>query len=227
MNSPEAARAALMAIGREFHQRGWSLATSSNYSVVVGRDPLRLVLTGSGFDKGRLTPADFVELDRDGGRVDAEVPGGPRPSAEARLHVVLARTAGAGAVLHTHSVWGTVWSEAVVARGHLRLQGYEMLKALPGVTTHEAVVDLPVYANTQDIAGLAARIEARWAAPTPGLPPAFLMAGHGLYAWGRDLAEARRHVEAVEFLLEVLGRKAALHGGWNPGDPDHGLDTHS
>ena len=194
----------LVAIGRDFHARGWSLATSSNYSVVVSRDPLRLLLTGSGFDKGRLTPEQLVVVDAEGRRlVDSQ----PKPSAETRLHTVLARHAGAGAVLHTHSVWATLLSERYVADGALELTGYEMLKAFAGISTHEERVRIAIVPNTQDIDTLAQQLATRLQAGDPDLRHAFLMAGHGLYTWGKDLAEARRHVEACEFLLEVHARK--------------------
>ncbi|MFN0069029.1 MAG: methylthioribulose 1-phosphate dehydratase [Limisphaerales bacterium] len=193
-----------IATGRDFHARGWSLGTSSNYSVVSGREPLRLWITGSGFDKGRLRPEQFVEVDAAGRGLDEAR---PRPSAETLLHVVVAQATGAGAVLHTHSVWGTLLSEAHLPGGQLELAGYEMLKGLAGITTHAAAARLAVFPNTQDIPDLAARLERRLAAGDPALRHGFLLAGHGLYTWGRDLAEARRHVEVLEFLLEVTGRK--------------------
>lgn len=199
----------LIGIGREFHGRGWSLGTSSNYSVVTGRDPLRLTITGSGFDKGRLTPRDFVEVDAQGKTVNP-VPGGPRPSAETLLHTLLARVAGAGAVLHTHSICGTVLSEAHCADGFLEISGYEMLKGLAGITTHESTVRITIVPNTQDIARLASELEPRLTGPNPEVRHGFLMAGHGLYTWGRDLAEARRHIEVLEFLFEVVTRKRQL-----------------
>jgi methylthioribulose-1-phosphate dehydratase len=204
MTIPDGAVQELIAVGREFHQRGWSLATSSNYSVVLGREPLRLLLTGSGFDKGRLAPDQFVAVNEHGAVLD---PSPVRPSAETLLHVLLARVAGAGAVLHTHSVWGTVLSERHLAAGRLELRGYEMLKALAGVTTHEHTEAVAIVPNTQDIAALAAALEPRLRAGDPALRHGFLMAGHGLYTWGRSLAEARRHVEAFEFLFEVAGRR--------------------
>lgn len=205
--STATAAAALIRVGREFHRRGWSLATSSNYSVVLDRAPLRLLLTGSGFDKGRLRVENFVEVDDQGRSLS---PDAPKPSAETLLHVVLARSAGAGAVLHTHSVWGTLLSEAFAGVGVLPLHGYEMLKALAGVTTHEHVVRLAVFSNTQDIPDLASRVEARLHDAADPLRHGFLIAGHGLYTWGADLAEARRHIEALEFLFEVTGRKQTL-----------------
>ncbi|MGB8170650.1 MAG: methylthioribulose 1-phosphate dehydratase [Chthoniobacteraceae bacterium] len=194
----------LIETGRDFHTRGWSLGTSSNYSVVVERDPLTLLLTGSGFDKGRLRPEQFVLVDEHGKSLSAA---GPKPSAETMLHVVLARAAGAGAILHTHSVRGTVLSEHFVDEGALPIAGYEMLKGLAGITTHETAIEVPIFRNTQDIPSLAAKVEARLRDPAAPLRHGFLIAGHGLYAWGEDLAAARRHIEVFEFLFEVLTEK--------------------
>ena len=199
----------LIETGRDFHRRGWSLGTSSNYSVLLKRDPLRLLITGSGFDKGRLMESQFVTVDSEGHRQD---PAEPKPSAETLLHTLLARKLGAGAVLHTHSVWGTLLSEAAVGAGCLELKGYEMLKGLSGVLTHESTVRIAVVPNTQDIAGLASRLESRLSAGDPDLKHGFLMSGHGLYTWGASLAEARRHVEVLEFLFEVTGKRLSIPG---------------
>jgi methylthioribulose-1-phosphate dehydratase len=199
----------LIETGRDFHRRGWSLGTSSNYSVVTSRDPLQLLITGSGFDKGRLKPEQFVVVDGQGQRLD---PAHPKPSAETLLHTVLARKVGAGAVLHTHSIWGTLLSEALQPAGRLQIAGYEMLKGLSGVSTHDTRVTIAVVPNTQDIAALAVSLEARLAQGDPDLRHGFLMAGHGLYTWGSDLAEARRHIEVLEFLMEVLGTRRSFAG---------------
>jgi methylthioribulose-1-phosphate dehydratase len=210
----------LQRIGREFHANRWSLGTSSNYSVVASRDPLELVITASGKDKSALGDDDFVRVDargivigpgRDGGSVD-----GRAASAETLLHCMLASVLPAvGAVLHTHSVWGTVLSGLDLPRGSLRLEGYEMLKGLDGIRTHETFEELPIFANSQDIADLSSRIRRRFSTPewsNPQQPPfhGFLLARHGLYTWGRDLAEARRHIEIYEFLFEVVGRTRSM-----------------
>jgi methylthioribulose-1-phosphate dehydratase len=198
-----AALYSLIEVGADFHRRGWSLATSSNYSVVLGRDPLRLLLTASGKHKGQLTPTDFVIVDETG---RPAVASDERPSAETMLHVTLARQPGVGAVLHTHSVWGTLVSDWRHEAGFVRLAGYEMLKGLEGIPTHETTLDVPIFDNTQDISGLAAQVGRRLADPDRPLKYGFLIHRHGLYTWGRDLAEARRHVEVFEFLFEVVGR---------------------
>ena len=90
-----------------------------------------------------------------------------------------------------------------------------MLKGLDGIRSHETFEEVPIFANSQDIADLSSRIRRRFATPewrNPARPPfhGFLLARHGLYTWGRDLAEARRHVEIFEFLFEVVGRTRSL-----------------
>jgi len=206
---PADAAAEMIETGADFHRRGWSLATSSNYSVVLSREPLRLLVTASGRDKGRLGADDFVVVDHQGRAVD---PAHPRPSAETLLHVVAARREGVGAVLHTHSVWGTLLSERYAGAGELVLEGYEMLKGLEGIGTHETRLAFPVVRNTQDMPALAWELAERMGDPGDSLRHGYLIEGHGLYTWGSTVAEARRHVEALEFLFEVTGRKLALAG---------------
>jgi methylthioribulose-1-phosphate dehydratase len=195
--------------GRMFHDRGWSLGTSSNYSVVLERDPLELLLTASGKDKGRLAASDFVRVDAAGRRIDSSgdaFPSANKPSAETLLHVALAEQPGVGAVLHTHSVWGTLLSERHFATGGLEIEDFEMLKGLEGITTHQAKKWVPVFDNTQDIPALANQLRAKLRDREQPLDHGFLIRKHGLYTWGRDLATARRHVEIFEFLFECVGR---------------------
>lgn len=197
----------LAAIGNTFWQRGWSVGTSSNYSTVVSRDPLRLVITASGRDKGRLTHADFVLVDGDGQAIE---PRNARPSAETLLHTLAVRELGAGAVLHTHSVWGTVLSDMHPGEEGFTLEGYEMLKGLSGVKDHAHVQWLHIFENSQDMEELSSRILARMRDAKRPLRHGFLLRNHGLYTWGATLDEARRHVEVFEFLFEVIGRKSSL-----------------
>jgi len=208
----------LRGIGREFHARSWSLGTSSNYSVVASRDPLELVITASGKDKSSLGPDDFVRVDAAGRVIDGSA---RKSSAETLLHCLIADLVPAlgggpvGAVLHTHSVWSTVLSGADLRRGSLRIEGYEMLKGLEGIGTHETFEEVPIFANSQDMPELAARIRDRltgldWSQPKRQPCHGFLLSRHGLYTWGQSLAEARRHVEIFEFLFEVVARSRTL-----------------
>jgi methylthioribulose-1-phosphate dehydratase len=193
--------------GRFFHSRGWVLGTSGNLSAVLSRDPLHVVISASGKDKGRLSPQDFLEIDGRG----SVLSGAGRPSDEGPLHLVIVGARGAGAVLHTHSVWATLLSDARASEGGVRLSGWEMLKGLSGVKSHEHAEWVPIVENSQDYAQLSAAVTA--ALTKHPACHAVLLKAHGLYAWGRDLDEARRHVEILEFLFEVEGRRSLGHGG--------------
>lgn len=187
--------------GRRFDARGWVLGTSGNFSAVLSHDPLRLAITPSGAWKGELTPDQFLEIDEGCAVVKAS---GGRPSAEAPLHVEIVRERGAGAVLHTHSVWSTVLSDGNASAGGMAIEGYEMLKGLEGVVTHAHREWIPILENDQDMVRLARAVrESLRARPACH---AFLLRRHGLYTWGNTLPEAVRHVEILEFLLEAVGR---------------------
>ena len=190
-------------IGRGFYARGWVLGTSGNFSAVVARKPLRLAITSTGLDKGSLRPEQFLEMDETANVIR----GNGRPSAEALLHLAIVRSVDAGAVLHTHSVWSTVLSGTHARHGAIALEGYEMLKGLAGVATHKHREWLPILENTQDMVELASRVS-RTLEETPAIH-GFLLQAHGLYTWGEGLAEAKRHVEILEFLMEVLVRSGA------------------
>lgn len=197
----------LRRVGRIFWERQWSLGTSSNYSVVVNRDPLTLLVTASGKDKGRLTREDFVLVDVNG---QPTSDGQPKSSAETMLHCVAAQHPDVGAVLHTHSVWSTVLSDRFAPHGGIQLSGYEMLKGLSGVTTHEHQEWLPIYDNTQDIPALAELVQADMTKPENPLTHGYIIRRHGIYTWGKDLDEAFRQIEILEFLLECIGRSATI-----------------
>ncbi len=193
----------LVETGLRLERRGWASGTSGNFSAVLAHDPLRLAITASGIDKASLAEKDIVEVDE---RAQL-VRGDGRPSAEAHLHVAVVKARGAGAVLHTHSVWNTVLTEADAAAAEPReisIRGYEMLKGLAGVRTHEHEERVPIVENAQDIPKLAREVEAMLAERPEA--HAFLIRRHGLYTWGSDLSEAVRHVEILEFLFEVVGR---------------------
>jgi methylthioribulose-1-phosphate dehydratase len=196
---------ALADVGRRFYARDWVLGTSGNLSAVLTRDPLRLAITPSAAHKGRLRSDDFLEVGEDGNPVGKAA---GRPSAETALHIEIARRRSAGAVLHTHSVWSTILSGRHASAQGFTLQGYEMLKGLDGVHTHEHREWIPVLANDQDMTRLA-RVVRQALDQRPDMH-GFLLERHGLYTWGRTIAEAERHVEILEFLFEAEGRRQAL-----------------
>lgn len=185
---------ALAETARELAALGHTPATSSNFSLRLDAD--LALITISGRDKGRLSEADFMVVDGNGQAVDSE----HRPSAETLLHTQLyAHDPMIGCVLHTHSRVQTVASRLFAAAGRIELSGYELLKAFPGCTSHASQRIVPVLANQQHMPSLAAAV-APWLQEQPA-PYGYLIEGHGLYAWGADLAEARRHLDAFEFLL--------------------------
>lgn len=198
----------LRRVGKMCWKRGWSLGTSSNYSIVVQRDPLLLLVTASGKDKGHLQRDDFVLVHGHDGT--SAIPGQPKSSAETLLHCVAAEDESVGAVLHTHSVWSTTLSERFCPQSGILIEGFEMLKGLSGVTTHEHAQWLPIFKNTQEIPELAEEVRASMRDPQQPLKHGYLILRHGLYTWGKDLEEARRHLEVIEFLLECLGRQASM-----------------
>ena len=197
---------ALSALARSFYRRGWALGTSGNFSAVLNREPLRLAISASGMHKGALTPDDFLIVDEHG----VLLKGRGKPSAETLLHVAIANLTQASAVLHTHSVWGTMLSDFCAADGRVELHGYEMLKGLADITTHEHRESVPVLENNQDYVALASEA-GNLLLDSPKIH-GFLLRRHGLYTWGRDVSEAKRHVEILEFLFEVEARLRVKDG---------------
>lgn len=191
------------------HQRGWCDGTGGNFSRVVCKAPLELLMAPSGVDKGSLTPADLIVVNGESQVIHGE----GKASAETLLHLAIITTTGAGAVLHTHSQSATLLSRLTTIReespnvSHLYLQGLEMLKGLEGIHSHTQTIAIPILANNQNLQELSQ-------AATPHLaeaPYGLLIAGHGLYAWGDSLFTARRHLEILEFLLEQHWRELLLN----------------
>jgi methylthioribulose-1-phosphate dehydratase len=180
--------------GKDFDRRGWMLGTSGNLSVVTAADPLRFWVTASGKSKGALTDADFVEVDAEGQSLQ---PDAPKTSAETLVHVEIYRRTDAGAVFHVHQVHAALCSSRDEERGEVVMSGLEMLKGLD-IWDPNAVVGVPLVPNHAHIPALAV---ASGEALRPGVP-GVLICRHGLYAWGRDPFEARRHVEVFDYLFQ-------------------------
>lgn len=188
----------LIGAGRLLHQRGWVPATGGNFSARIASN--RFLMTASGCHKGELTHSDFLVVDADGNPLEA----GRRASAETLLHCAVYRAcSNAGAVLHTHSVPATLLSRT---HDEVVLDNYELLKILEEITTHEATVSIPVFENDQNISRLAAVVDS--ALDNHRGRQGFLIRGHGLYAWGSSVAEARYRTEALEFLFDCTWQSA-------------------
>ncbi|MGH8191966.1 MAG: methylthioribulose 1-phosphate dehydratase [Rhodanobacteraceae bacterium] len=174
--------------------RGWTPATSGNFSMRIDEDTIAVTISGR--DKGALSPDDVMAVGLDGEPVGSNA----RPSAEANLHLqIYRRRPDTGAILHTHSHNQAVTSRLFAKEGVVTLQGWELQKALTGYTSHDSRLDVPVFPNSQDMADIEQNVAA-WLDESKPLY-AYLIEGHGLYTWGRDMPEARRHLEAIEFLL--------------------------
>jgi len=180
------------------HQKGFAPATSSNYSFrLPGEEHIHI--SSSGVDKGVFTEEDLMLVDK----VGVPIKDNRKPSAETLLHTMIyERLSQVGCVLHTHTVYNTTLSAIFEQKGNLRLEGFEVLKGLSGISTHDSYVDVPVFPNSQDMPLLASQIESYWDSH-PEMP-GFLLAGHGLYTWGKTIAEAKRHIEVFEFLFECF-----------------------
>jgi methylthioribulose-1-phosphate dehydratase len=188
--------------GRFLYGRGWSPATSSNYSTRLSPD--QALLTVSGKHKGQLGADDVLATDLDGNSLER----GKKPSAETLLHTQLYRWGGQiGAVLHTHSVNATVLSR-LTNEAFIDFEDYELQKAFSGVSTHESRVRVPIFDNDQDITRLAAKVQP-WLDAHPDCV-GYLIRGHGLYTWGPRMSDALRQIEAFEFLFECELKTRAL-----------------
>ena len=191
----------LIAAGRFLFERGWVPATSGNFSARLSDGSL--ALTVSGQHKGRLGREDILRADAEGNSLD-----GRKPSAETLLHVQLYKLfPEVGCVLHPHTVNATLLS--LLQQHELVLEDYELLKAFPGVDTHECSVSVPIFANDQYMPRLAQKVEEKLKQnpATPG----YLIGGHGFYTWGETVDDALRHVEAFEFLFECEMKLRGLH----------------
>ncbi|KMN08064.1 methylthioribulose 1-phosphate dehydratase [Pseudomonas helleri] len=190
--------------GRFLYGRGWSPATSSNYSARLSAT--EALLTVSGKHKGQLGIDDVLATDLSGNSLEP----GKKPSAETLLHTQLySWRPEIGAVLHTHSVNATVLSR-LTPGDSIEFEDYELQKAFSGVSTHESTVRVPIFDNDQDIERLAAKVQP-WLEAHPGCV-GYLIRGHGLYTWGARMSDALRQIEAFEFLFECeLKTRAVLN----------------
>ena len=195
---------ACVEIIHSFYARGWVLGTGGNFSVMLTREPFRLAITSSGIDKSTISAKHFLHVDALGNVLE----GTGRPTAEAGLHRAVLESVNAGAVFHTHSIWATVLSTADASSDGIYIEGYEMLKGLHGVDSHTHREWLPIIENSQDITALSDVV--RQLLVERPKSHGFLIRGHGLYTWGRTIQEAKRHVEILEFLLEVTGRRRIM-----------------
>lgn len=185
---------------RFFNQKNWSPATSTNYSV-RSTDPAKYIISRSGVDKSQFQLEDLIMIDSSGKIADAFQKPGIKSSAETEIHTALyAKYPWVNCVLHTHSLLGTSLSQMYQDRKQLKFEGLEILKGLEGNTTHEMTEILPIVKNSQEMKDIVQAMQ-EFLLPQPTVH-GFLIAGHGLYTWGKDIATCKRHIETYEFLFE-------------------------
>jgi methylthioribulose-1-phosphate dehydratase len=187
--------------------RGLFAGTSGNLSVRVGGfrpEQFHFAITASGKDKSRSTPEDFLFVDQDGKPAEAT---GLKPSAETLIHCEIYRLTGCGAIAHVHTVFNNVVSEWFWERRAVPVHGVELIKAF-NIWDEEASIDIPIVPNYADIPRIVPEVTERLDPRVPGI----LLRKHGIYAWGRDITEAKKHLEAFEFLFEYVYRWELLQG---------------
>lgn len=188
-----------------FAARNWFPGTSGNLSMRVGdidSDRFHFAITASGKDKTKRTPEDFLIVDQEGRPAETT---SLKPSAETLIHCEIYRLTGCGAVFHVHTVFNNLISEYYGKQGAVPLQGIELIKAF-NIWEENAAISVPVLPNYADISAIAKLVPGVLNEKVPGV----LLRNHGIYAWGRDAFEAKKHLEAFEFLFEVAYRSLLL-----------------
>ena len=187
---------------RFFNQKGWSPATSTNYSV-RSPNPTEYIISRSGVDKSKFTLEDLILINPHGEVLPPFNRPGIKSSAETEIHThIYQKYPDVKCVLHTHSVLGTVLSQKFVSQKQIRFEGFEIQKGFEGNTTHELESILPIVPNSQVMSDILKNMDHHFV-EKPSIH-GFLIAGHGLYTWGKDIATAKRHIETYEFLFECL-----------------------
>ncbi|MDO3678108.1 methylthioribulose 1-phosphate dehydratase [Paenibacillus ehimensis] len=185
--------------------RGWFPGTSGNLSIRTGEfspEQFAFAITASGKDKSVHTPSDYLLVDQSGQPIETT---GLKPSAETLIHCEIYRLTGCGAIFHVHTVFNNLVSELYAERGSVPVDGVELIKAF-NIWEEEAHIDIPILPNYAEIPRIAELVEGAIVPRIPGI----LLRKHGIYAWGANAFEAKRHLEAFEFLFEYAYRWALL-----------------
>ncbi|MBP3961097.1 methylthioribulose 1-phosphate dehydratase [Paenibacillus lignilyticus] len=189
-----------------FASRGWFPGTSGNLSIRVGDyspEDFNFAITASGKDKSLSTPEDFLFVDQAG---KPSEPTRLKPSAETLIHCEIYRQTGCGAIFHIHSVYNSIVSELFWERKAIPVDGVELIKAF-NIWEDEAHIDIPIVSNFTHIPSIVPEVTERLDPRIPGI----MLRKHGIYAWGANAFEAKRHLEAFEFLFEYVYRWELLH----------------
>ena len=206
LEEKQRAFAELREIKANLAARGWFPATSGNLSVRVGGfepEQFTFAITSSGRDKSVQTPEDFLLVNEKGVATEAT---SLKPSAETLIHSEIYRLTGAGAIFHVHTIFNNLVSELYWERKSIPVDGVELIKAF-NIWDEEAQIEIPILPNYAEIPRIAALVEDAMIPRIPGI----VLRKHGIYAWGANAFEAKRHLEAFEFLFEYVYRSHLLN----------------
>ncbi|WP_457625094.1 methylthioribulose 1-phosphate dehydratase [Persephonella sp.] len=188
----------------KLYNRGWFPATSGNLSYKLHDDPLYFAITSSGKDKGTVTHEDVIFVDKDAKPIEKTR---LKPSAETKIHSGIYQKTDAGMIIHIHTVNNNFVSQVFFEDGYVPLKDMEMIKALD-IWEENAFVKVPIIENIFDLDKLAQEAIKSVNPEIPGL----LIRNHGIYAWGRNEFEAKRHIEAFEFMFEYIKEMIIFKG---------------
>ncbi len=186
--------------------KGWFPGTSGDLSARVGKyapDEFYFAITSRGKDKAmQHTPEDFLFVDAGGNACETT---SLKPSRESLIHAKIYRMTGSSAIFHVHTVFNNLISEVYGDQGFIPVHGNELIKEL-GIWEERAAIEIPVLPNYADIPSVAKLVPGAIHPDIPG----FVLRNHGIYAWGSSILEAKRHLEAFEFMIELEYRRLAL-----------------
>ncbi|WP_420491377.1 methylthioribulose 1-phosphate dehydratase [Neobacillus drentensis] len=177
----------------ELANRDWFMGTSGNLAIKVSDHPLHFFVTASGKDKRKRTDEDFLLVDEFGHPVEQTH---LKPSAETLLHVEIYRKTNAGCSLHVHTIDNNVISEIYGDQGEVTFKGQELIKAFD-MWEEDATLKIPIIRNDAHIPTLAAKFSEQISGDTG----AVLIRNHGITVWGKTAFEAKKILEASEFLF--------------------------
>jgi len=180
----------------KLYERGWFPATSGNLSYKLHKDPLYFAITSSGKDKGTVTHEDVIFVNDKAEPIEKTK---LKPSAETKIHAEIYKKTDAGMIIHIHTVNNNFISEVYFRKGYVPMKNLEMIKALD-IWEEDAYIEVPIVENWFNINKLAEEVGKTVNPKVPGI----LIRNHGIYSWGKDEFEAKRHLEAFEFIFDYM-----------------------
>jgi methylthioribulose-1-phosphate dehydratase len=197
MNQLDVLKEEMVQTIRGINAKGWSPATSTNYSFRESAKSDVLFISKSGIDKEKFELTDFMTTDRKGKPTDEFK--GVKSSAETEIHTTIYDMfPETTVILHSHSIYPIVITQH--CGDNVLFEGFELQKGFEGVTSHMEPVEIPIFGNTQDIAGFSKMLTKH---KKELLYHCFIMRKHGIYAWGKNIFEAKRHLETLDYLCHV------------------------